>query len=122
MTKTILSSAEEQVAGAEIRAKSDLDPLLFYESQSVGNEFVPYVPVGNVRRINEARRDQLLVKSWRGVPTERGGFQSSRGLSDMRNIETQRVLDSERMFLVVLATMTLLLGTIFAYFVMNFPF
>lgn len=101
--------------------KLELDPLQFYESPRVGKEFTAYIPTGNQRRSNEARRDKLIVKTWRGVPTDRGESTGD-GLSAMRSYEAQRIIDSERMFLVVLATMTLLLGSIFAYFVMNFGF
>ncbi len=103
------------------QSNCNIDPLVFYESQSVGNEFTAYVPRGDERRGHVMRRDQMLVQSWRGVSKEK---RSKRGdcMSTMRNSETQRIVNSERMFLIVLATMTLLLGSVFAYFVMNFGF
>lgn len=101
---------------------TSIDPLVFYESQSVGNEFAAYVPNGTERRNHENRRDQLIVKNWRGVSIERGRHCKEQGLGSMRNSETKRIIDSERMFLIVLATMTILLGSMFAYFVMNFGF
>lgn len=106
------------------RVRAELDPLLFYESQTVGKEFVPFIPSGHERRLNEARRDELLVKNWRGVPTERGESSSGgcKKMNNMRNIEAKQIIDSERLFLFVLAAMTILLGTMFAYFVMNFVF
>lgn len=115
--------------GAETRDRSvafkdQIDPLAFYESQSVGLEFAAHIPRANERRIAEARRDETIIKTWRAVPGQKAApaMGLRNGLAGMRDFETQKVIDSERMFFIVLAGMTLLLGLIVAYFVMNFHF
>jgi hypothetical protein len=102
-----------------------IDPLQLYEHESSGKEFQAFVPNAVDRRANETRRDELIVKTWRGKPTDRGEKASIMirdGLSSVRDFETQRVIDSERMFVIVLGFMTVMLGAIFTYFVMNFHF
>ncbi|MBX9720514.1 MAG: hypothetical protein K2X81_03875 [Candidatus Obscuribacterales bacterium] len=99
--------------------------LAFYESQSVGNEFQAHIPKGDERRASVMRRDQVILKNWQSVPADRAEqcIETQRNaVSSMRDYETKRVLDSERMFVMVLASMTFLLGCIFLYFVMNFRF
>ncbi len=103
----------------------DHDPLAIYESQSVGNEFLAHVPKGAEHRARVVRQDAVILKNWRSVASDKSSgakdAQKDRVLN-MRDYETKRVLDSERMFIVVLAGMTFLLGCIFLYFVMNFRF
>lgn len=114
----------EQGQSAQL-AHAEFDPLAVYDTQTVGKEFTPYIPPGEERRITEIRRDQQILKTWRGVPTEKRDLDCialRNGLTNMRDFETQRVIDSERMFVLVLGAMTVLMGVIFAYFVMNFRF
>ena len=101
----------------------NFDPLAAYDSQSVGNEFVAFVPEGPQRRLNEIRRDQAIVKNWRGRPTgksDNATLTVRNGLHNMRDFETRQVVNSERMFIIVLAVMSVLLASILIYFVMNF--
>lgn len=103
----------------------NFDPLAAYDSQSVGNEFLAFVPEGDQRRSMEMRRDKTIVKNWRGRPSEKSNNATLRlrnGLNNIKDFETKQVLDSERMFLIVLATMAVLLGSMMIYFVMNFHF
>jgi hypothetical protein len=102
------------------------DNLLFFESRSTGKEFDSVVPAMSDRRASALRRDAVILKTWRGVPTDRGEKASlmiRNGMSSStRNFETQRVIESERMFVAVLGTMTVMLVAILIYFVMNFHF
>lgn len=119
LATTVITTPQE----AEPSLTINFDPLAAFDSPSVGNEFVPYVPEGPKRRINELRRDRTIVKNWRGKPMEKSSnatLNLRNGLSNIRDFETKQLVESERMFVIVLAVMSVLLAGILIYFVMNF--
>jgi hypothetical protein len=126
MNETGVSSAraaETALPAAEMISAADR--LWVYESQKTGQEFNAFVPVPTDRRAIAARKDESILKTWRGVPIDKGEKRTTvlrNELANVRDFETQRVIASERMFIIVLATMTILLGSICVFFVMNFHF
>ncbi|MBX9687331.1 MAG: hypothetical protein K2X27_11555 [Candidatus Obscuribacterales bacterium] len=124
MSKSLSAAALAENPSSAAKTIAE-DPLLVYESQSVGREFLAFVPTGDERRDIEARRSESIIRSWRGKPVarcEQASYTLRSEMKHARNFETERVMNSEKMFFVVLSVMVLLLGSIFVYFVMNFPF
>lgn len=95
-----------------------IDPLLFYESGNVGREFEAFIPGLNDARGHEARRSEVLLQKWRGVPPMKDDTSTAirHGLAGVRDFEYKNVANTERMIIIILTVMTVITGLIFAAF------
>lgn len=110
------SSAQSGQRASE--GEGTIDPLLFYESGVVGKEFDAFIPNLNDSRAQNSRQSEVLMKTWRGVPTMKDDSSSAvrHGLSGVRDFEYKHVVNTERMIIILLTIMTVITGLVFAAF------
>lgn len=108
-------------AGPHGQGYTAVDPLSLYENSAVGSEFRPPGIGERDARSNDRRRDEVIIKTWRGVPTIKDEDSQSvrHGLSSVRDFEVKNAEDADRAFLILLCVLTVLLAVMFAFFVAN---
>lgn len=111
------TAVAERSRGSE--SFTNLEPLAILESQSIGKEFSLNQPQIHDKRQNDMRQNDVILKTWRGVPTlkEEDTQAVRHGLSSVRDFEIRQAANADRYFLIMLSIMLMLLAIVFAAFI-----